>query len=134
MGIRNMMIISGATRVEAFRVPQPGHSSPPASAPIYGKSASGVKLDSQTSARVTSAVLNVHNQRPYLVGWPECIPTPGVAFRIWKGIQSVDILPCFSCGLLVVKDGPMQPFDGQRSGLLQVSKDIFPQFPELEKM
>ena len=73
----------------------------------------------------------------------KCGIEPGVAFRLWKGDQSVEVLVCFTCNVMwphVVGEQTEKPwsewqdFDSARRDLLLLTKEAFPDDPEIESL
>ncbi|MCK6471502.1 MAG: hypothetical protein L6R28_07130 [Planctomycetes bacterium] len=62
----------------------------------------------------------------------KCLPLPGVAFRVWKGGDSVDVLLCFECSMVVVATGgkdvqtKVEDFDHARAALVSLAKAALP--------
>lgn len=62
----------------------------------------------------------------------KCLPKPGVAFRVWKGKASLDVLLCFECDLVIAATGDKKPleamedFDNARAALVALAKTAFP--------
>jgi hypothetical protein len=48
----------------------------------------------ETAGRLSELLLA---NEPYLQSYKMCVFQPGVAFRFWRGAESVDVLVCFSC-------------------------------------
>jgi hypothetical protein len=69
----------------------------------------------------------------YLQAYKMCIFQPGVAFRFWKGTESVDVLVCFSCSDLAFQVtgaaeavGTKLAFDPSRADLLALARQARP--------
>jgi hypothetical protein len=69
----------------------------------------------------------------YLQSYKMCIFQPGVAFRFWKGAESVDVLVCFSCSDLAFQVtgaaeavGTKLAFDPSRGELIALAREARP--------
>jgi hypothetical protein len=68
---------------------------------------------------------------------------PGVAFRMWKGEESVDVIICFNCSNLrmiardakgkVIKEA-IGAFGPQSAALVKLAREAFPDDKDLEKL
>ena len=125
-------ILKGATKVESFRVsPEPTTDESGDTINGYPVMATG-KDQALSFAKRLSAVLlrgGVTQNRK------KCGLRPGVAFRIWKDQEAVDVLICFECDVLwphVVGETSEHPtwewqdFDPVREELVNLSKEAFP--------
>jgi hypothetical protein len=72
-----------------------------------------------------------------------CIPDPGVAFRLWNGKQSIEVLLCFHCGQMLVttKDAggrvthkTYTEFLSVRPRLVALAKEAFPADVEIQAL
>jgi hypothetical protein len=94
-------ILREGTRVEVFRVaPEPTRS--PTDRPKIGRYpvlTQGKDLGSDFAVRLAAAV----NGHPELD--KKCGIHPGVAFRVWRGDQCVEVLVCFQCDVLAIHPG-----------------------------
>jgi hypothetical protein len=94
---KTVAILSGATKVEVFRLEGAGPVNPQASAKRhisgFAVAAQG-KDQGRAFARKLADVLL--DEKTYSTTFALCF-TPGVAFRVWKKDESVDVLICFKC-------------------------------------
>lgn len=143
-GENAVQILAGATKVEVFRVEsKPGAKPGPDDKTVAGFriTATGKEQDAKFAAKVASVVLN---EKSYI--WDAakgCIFQPGVAFRVWKGDESVIIVICFSCDQVQVltadKDGKLgKPVWGEsdpgRPGLVKLAKAALPDDKDIQKL
>ncbi len=146
LGDRVLAVLDGATRVEVFRlkadrVPQPPGAPKGEDAAGFPIVSTGKARDARFAARV-AAVLR--DKGTYEFDRPKgCILRPGVAFRLWKGKQSVDLALCFECDILVVvaRDEAgksvhraSKDFDPGRPALVKLARDAFPDDPEIQAL
>jgi hypothetical protein len=97
---RTAGIFSGATKVEVFRID--GRYDPPNAIPVkpddptvggYTILARGKNQSSEFATKLASVLAN---DKTYTDWHANCF-WPGVAFRAWKGRESVDVIICFKC-------------------------------------
>jgi hypothetical protein len=128
------------TRVEVFRVgPEPADS--PAGGTIGGYPilATGKEQGPDFAARLSKVLRSggvTKNQK-------KCGLQPGVAYRIWGGEKTVEVLVCFKCDVLwphVVGQEGVPPheewmdFDPVRPKLLALTKEAFPNDAEIQNL
>ncbi len=133
-------IVTGATRVEVFRVgseqtnPQDGKAL--GGYPIL---ATGKEQGADFAARLAK-VLKSDGVTP---NRKKCGLQPGVGYRIWNGKLSVEVLICFKCDVLwphVVGSSDAAPhrewqdFDPARADLLALTKEAFPDDAEIQAL
>jgi hypothetical protein len=134
-------ILKGATRVEVFRV-APEEVQQPTKNAIEGYPilATGKEQGQAFAARLTSILLGkgvTQNEK-------KCGLEPGVAYRLWKDNQSVEVLVCFKCNVLwphIVGEKwkehlwwEWQDFDSVRADLLSLTKEAFPDDQEIQQL
>ena len=134
-------ILKGETRVEVFRVASEEVQKPTNNAiEGYPILATGKEQGEEFAARLTSILLGkgvTQNEK-------KCGLEPGVAYRLWKGNQSVEVLVCFKCNVLwphIVGEQwkehlwwEWQDFDTVRADLLAVTKEAFPDDQEIQSL
>ena len=95
-------ILKGATHVDTLRIATPEkrgrelrpHDPHLARFFVLGQ---GQHLGQTQANAITSNLLEPENYPPY---GKACISDPGVAFRFWRGKESVLIAVCFECGIV----------------------------------
>jgi hypothetical protein len=145
LGDRTLAILNDATRVEVFRL-KPERVAQPDGAkkgevggfPILS---AGKTQDARFAARIASVL---RDKGSYEFDRPKgCLIRPGVAFRLWKGKESVEVVLCFECDILVViardEDGKeahraSKDFDPGRPALMKLAKDAFPDDREIQSL
>jgi hypothetical protein len=87
-------ILDGATSVEVFRI-QPERTDKKGDKYIAGYTITsrGKKQGKEFAAKVTKAL---YDEKTYMGQSARCYQ-PGVAFRIWKVKEAVEIIICFKC-------------------------------------
>jgi hypothetical protein len=149
LGNDTIDVLLGATRVEAFRVDKDPDKAKgkPASETIGGFLIIGKGSEQQVDfgRKLTTVVLKddtFFHTRSIQCYWP------GVAFRLWKGDKSVEVVICFNCANLTVgmtgtptyaDRGPVRrPFgdstNAVRAALVGLAKEAFPNDPEIQGM
>jgi hypothetical protein len=100
LGARTLAILSGATKVEVFRIDreQPNKDSDKKIGE-YFITATGKEQGKDFVARLTPLLFD---ERTYFRSRPSRCHDPGVAYRLWKDKESVEILVCFHCKNLSV--------------------------------
>lgn len=142
---RTAGILAGATKVEVFRID--GHIDRPDATPIkpgdptvggYAILARGKDQGQEFAAKLRNILTD---SKTYSDTFAHCF-WPGVAFRVWKGEDSVDVIICFTCGNFYL--GP--PTDKRvmenasffkspnRGRLVQLAKDAFPEDKEVQAL
>jgi hypothetical protein len=130
-------VLREGTRVEVFRVSSEP-SRQPTGGPTIGRYpvlSQGKDLGPDFAARLADAVL----------GHPEldkkCGIQPGVAFRVWRGDQCVEVLVCFKCDVLAMHLGNgdwdwnsnmLRAFGSARAKLLALCKEALPDDPVIQ--
>jgi hypothetical protein len=136
---RTTTILSGATKVEVFRV---AGKEPPTEASSGELRIGGFRVLSQgkDQGRVfadrLAAVLS--QWKTYSFTYAKCY-WPGVAFRVWKGEEIVDILICFKCDNLYCGPPTMSARvtasfseSPNRARLVALAKEAFPDDQEIQ--
>jgi hypothetical protein len=134
LGPAAVRIIAGATKVEAFRVdPRHGKVDPNARVidgyPIIADA--GERPDALPTLRA-----NLFDAATYdFDSAKKCGFMPGVAFRVWKEQEHVDVLICYSCNELsvisydtagAIAKRSQEDCDHARPSLLRLAKAAFP--------
>lgn len=72
---------------------------------------------------------------------PGCVAAPGVAYRVWRGSESTDILICFKCSVLSwgPRSNPETHFaaflESKRTpDLVRLAKEALPNDPEISSL
>jgi hypothetical protein len=132
-------VLREGTRVEVFRVAQKPLRSPTGE-PVIGRHpvlAQGKDLGADFAARLADSVLG----HPVLE--MKCGIQPGVAFRVWRGDQCVEVLVCFQCNVLAMHLGSgdwgwtsdmLRDFTGGRARLLALCKEALPDDPVIQRL
>ena len=153
LGDPAVRVLSAPTRVQTFRLVSraegPGASATapadaPATAPaaLHGwpVAAAGADRDAAFGSRIAGALFD---RRSYRFDRAKgCIFDPGVAFRVWRGDEHVDLLLCFSCDefrlILPGTDGEArgvgEDFEDNRATFVALAKDAFPQDPVIRAL
>lgn len=82
------------------------------------------------AARLAALLLD---EKTYSAEGKFCEPNPGVAFRLWKGKQHVDVTLCFECNMLQV-NSVGGDFDHVRPALVTLAKEAFPDDAKIQKL
>lgn len=142
---RTAGILAGATKVEVFRID--GRNDPPDPTLIkpsdptvggYAILARGYDQGQEFAAKLRGILTD---NKTYTDKHAKCF-WPGVAFRVWKGEDSVDVIICFQCGNFYL--GPPADkrvmenasFNGSpnRSRLVRLAKEAFPDDKEVQEL
>lgn len=144
---RSASILAGATKVEVFRIDGRGPNDPTRAPPIkpgdptvdgYAILARGKDQSQEFATKLTEILTD---PKTYTDNFVNCY-WPGVAFRVWKGEDSVDILICFKCGNFYI--GPpthervMENASFRESPntgrLVRLAKEAFPDDEEVQAL
>lgn len=141
LGSHTLSLLDGAQRVETFRLksdPQDEERSQIRDFPLRYV---GPTQGREFAARV-AAVL--HAARTF---WGPndvtCLPDPGVAFRLWRGRECVEVLLCFHCNQMLVATKDAQgkvvhtaytEFGSMRGELVTPAKQAFPRDAEIQAL
>ena len=138
LGEKTIALLDGATKVEAFRIDGRARAGDKAIAG-FRITGTGKEQGKQFAGRLSAAL----QQEKTLFGKPAHCFVPGVAFRVWKGEESVVVLVCFVCKnlRLVVIDarGVEQPgvsgaFRPGLGPLFALAKVAFPKDKEIQAL
>ena len=142
---RSTGILTGPTKVEVFRID--GRNDPPDPTVIkpgdptvggYAILSKGKDQTLEFAARLNDLLTDT---RTYSESFAKCF-WPGVAFRIWKGDECVDMIICFKCHNFYL--GPptnkqvmeTASFYGASNAgrLIRLAKEAFPDDPEVQAL
>ena len=141
LGGRMVEILKGATKVEVFRV-----SGKPAEKAEPGKSIGGYpilstgKEQGQDFARRLSSLVQEENS---LFSTQARCFNPGVAFRLWKDKESVEVVVCYQCwGLrLAARDAEGKEIHRTGGGFkanfgawVKLAKEAFPDDKQIQSL
>lgn len=142
LGYPTFSIISGATWCQVFKI-DPERSEP--EGPLSARTdhhailATGKKLTGTDIAQIQRILLNPARYAVGPLDPAACHLSPGVAFRLWRGSDSVDVLACYQCAHVIIATHDaggrlvhqyMTPFPvGELSGFV---RQAFPNDPELQ--
>jgi hypothetical protein len=142
---RTAGILAGATKVEVFRID--GRNDPPDPTPIkpgdptvggYAILTRGNNQGQEFAAKLRDILTD---DKTYTNKYAGCF-WPGVAFRIWKGEDSVDVIICFKCRNFYLGPpsekrviGNASFFGSPNTGrLVQFAKEAFPNDEEVQAL
>ncbi len=151
IGNQTTGILTGATRVETFRVMSQGElenphnhiTVSPTAQKIDGYSviATGKEQGPPFARKITDILFDEGTYTNEALG---CTMVPGVVFRVWRGSQSLDVILCFHCGELqtVIHDVDGKTTGGiytvmagnSRSEFARLAKDAFPNDPDIQAL
>lgn len=144
---RTAGILTGATKVEVFRIDGRGPNDPSGTTPIkpgdptvggYAIMARGKDQGREFAAKLWD-ILN--DNKTYTDKFAKCF-NPGVAFRVWKGEESVDVIICFRCNnfylgpptdIRVMETASFHDSPNRRR-FVQLAKEAFPNDKELQNL
>jgi hypothetical protein len=143
LGNDTVAILANADRVECYRIDGSVRhitTTPPSTQAVLGYAvlSTGPTQNAAFAGRLNAILFDQKTYRFDAV--KTCIFEPGVVFRVWRGQRHVDVLVCFKCDELrfetydhddsELKSG-QEDFDGNRAALLELSKEVFPNDPDL---
>ena len=144
LGDHTLSILRGADRVETFRLSDMGEGDSLGSS----KEIKQFPLVAQgkTQGKAFAARLTRLMQDPRTYVGPNdstCFFNPGVAYRVWRGRECVEVIACFHCRqmLITTKDAAGRPvhtastdFWQMRAEFIALAKDTFPGDKELQAL
>jgi hypothetical protein len=143
LGGPTVAILTGATKVEVFRVDGLEKGPPQEPVPqakrisIFPVIAQGKDQGREFAAKLAGILFD---ERTYTKEYKKCF-WPGVAFRVWKGEEHVDVLICFHCSNFYC--GPptdevevTATFKGsdRRDDLVRLAQEAFPDDKEIQAL
>jgi hypothetical protein len=139
---RTRTILAGATKVEVFRIDARGLPKASQPRPEGQRRISGFRVtvqrhdqDKEFAARLLEILAD---EKTHTDRFVKCFD-PGVAFRVWKGDEVVDVLLCFKCNNFYC--GPPKEFPSEngsflgsprRTDLVRLVKEAFPDDMEIQ--
>jgi hypothetical protein len=141
LGEKVVALLKGATKVEVFRVDSDKPGATDKAVAGYRITAVGKDRDA-TFAKAVWEVATSKDTYEFNAA-KGCIFRPGVAFRVWKGEESVAFVICFACDQMAIvtldKDGKAvatahAETDPGRAALLKLAKTAFPDDKEIQKL
>lgn len=140
-------VLAGATKVEAFRIDAKNgpETSPEDRRRVEGErrigywliTAQGRDQGKEFADKLAGILLDDKN---YSDTFADCFE-PGVAFRVWKGQESVDVVICFHCDNIYC--GPPKPVEMEnaslwdspaRARLVRLAKEAFPDDKDIQAL
>jgi len=136
---KTVAIIKTATRVETFEVQNDLGFDTTSSTDGYTITKTGPVETGEYVKRLQDVLLS---RWTFYRDSSKCIPEPPVMYRLVSPEGTVDVLPCFECGILQVftRTGKeVQPDAswfgmGNRPKLLALAKEAFPKDPEIQSI
>jgi hypothetical protein len=153
LGGEAVRVLSAPTKVQTFRLvsrvegpaadgadaaPPGAPSTAPAELHGYRVAAAGLDQGAAFGARVAAVLFDPHSYQ--FDSAKGCIFDPGVAFRVWRGDEHVDVVVCFTCSefRLYVPEPEKkvrrlgEDFDENRAAFVRLAKDAFPGDPQIQ--
>jgi hypothetical protein len=135
-------ILAGATRVEVFRIdPDPRKKPDEKGVGGFLVTATGKEQGKEFASRLTRVLLD---ERTYFSDRQYKCFDPGLAYRVWKDKESVEVLVCFKCHKLRVtardaegKEVHEAEGDFQNAvygPLAKLAKEAFPDDKEIQQL
>jgi hypothetical protein len=132
LGEKTVGILQGADRVEVFRINPEKEGKEAGKNRIggYAVTATGKEQDKVFAGKLAGVLLQ---GRTYSGQSFKCFD-PGVAYRIWKGKESVEVAICFACENLRIGDafGSFGGAKGNWAAMVKVAKEAFPDDKEIQ--
>jgi len=141
LGEKTVGLLTGATKVEVFRVNTTTPLEDDKTVAGFRITATGPEQDAKFAARLVSVALN---EKTYAWNIAKgCEFSPGVAFRVWNGEESVVIAICFQCDQVQItafdKNGKAgKPVYGEsdpgRAALVRLAKAALPDDKDIQAL
>jgi hypothetical protein len=137
LGNEALSVLDGATRVQAFRIKPRKEQGAKEQIAGYPITATGKEQGKDFAAELTSVL---KDDKTWFGMGARCF-IPGVAFRVWKDKESVDVIICFNCSNfhLIARDAAGKEvhktggaFGPNNVPLLKVAKKAFPDDKEIQ--
>jgi hypothetical protein len=138
LGEQTIAILNGATKAEAFRIASSPSKNPEGKHVDGYPILSAAKEPAKDFAKQLSSL--VQDERSLFSEQARCF-TPGVAFRLWKDKESVDVVVCYQCwGLrLTARDADGKVlhrtgggFKANHDAWVKLAKKAFPDDKEIQ--
>jgi hypothetical protein len=138
LGDELVKLLQGATRVEAFRIAPAAAKPGEAKIADYPIKATAKEPKEGFAKRLAAALLD----EKALFGTQKRCFLPGVAFRLWKDKESVEVIVCFGCQnlRLIARDADGKEVKrvsgafGPGDALLKLAREAFPDDKELQEI
>jgi hypothetical protein len=146
LGDKTVAILQGATRVEVFRIDPDVSAKGAKRIGGYAITATGKERDKEFTGKLADALLD---DGTYFGDQAKCFE-PGVAFRLWKDKESVEVVICFHCANLKItaKGATGEPVDdggspkiggfagdkGSYGRLANLAKEAFPDDKDIQAL
>ena len=141
LGEKALELLKGGTKVEVFRVDSDKPEAGDKAVAGYRITAVGKDRDKEFAKAVWEVAKSDGTYD--FTSAKGCIFRPGVAFRVWKGEESVVLVICFACDQMAIvtldKDGKAvarahAETDPGRPALLKLAKTALPDDKEIQKL
>jgi hypothetical protein len=146
LGDKTVAILRGATRVEVFRIDPDDSAKGAKRIGGYAITTTGKEQDKEFTGKLADVLLD---DGTYFGVQAKCFE-PGVAFRLWKDKESIEVVVCFHCANLrltakgakgeSVDDGGsprLGAFAGDKGSygrLAQLAKEAFPDDKDIQAL
>jgi hypothetical protein len=140
LGERMTAILGGATKVEAFRIAdRPSEKAEREHVSGYPVLSTAKEQGKEFAMRLSSLL---QEENSLFSAQARCF-NPGVAFRLWKDQESVDVIVCYQCtGLrLIARDGEGREirrtgggFKANSDAWVKLAKQAFPEDKEIQAL
>jgi hypothetical protein len=146
LGDKTVAILQGATRVEVFRIDPDESAKGAKRIGGYAITAAGKGQDKAFTRKLADVLLE---DGTYFGDQAKCFE-PGVAFRLWKDTESIEVVVCFHCAnlRLTAKGAKGEPLDdggsakiggfagdkGSYGHLAKLAKEAFPEDKDIQAL
>lgn len=134
LGERDASFLANASRVEVFRIKDAAFfARPDPQIRAYREVTAGNEQRKEFAASLATILLDDKTYSDF--GQWNCLPDPGVAFRVWSGKISVEAVLCFRCDIfelnVIDAEGTLiysaqENFGPVRAAFLKLAKQAFP--------